>query len=100
MAADTNRNTNKMTRAIACKNKTEGSTAASTRHAVLVSTIAPTGIEPGSDSKSRRDRRVLDKVALLISAPAQLDSTVVDRYVICLELRKRRQFLHAGNVGF
>ena len=47
---------NKMTRAIACKNKTGGSTAASTRHAVLVSTIAPTGIEPGSDSKSRRNR--------------------------------------------
>jgi hypothetical protein len=45
-----------MTRAIGGKNKTGGSTAASTRHAVLVSTIAPTGIEPGSGSKSRRDR--------------------------------------------
>jgi hypothetical protein len=55
--ADTNRNTNKLTRRIAGKkNKSAGSTAARTPHALPVSTIAPTGIEPGSDSNSRRDR--------------------------------------------
>jgi len=50
IAADTNRNTNKPTRGISWQNKTAGSRAAGTPDSVPVSTIAPTGIEPGSDS--------------------------------------------------
>lgn len=46
-AADTNRNTNKITCAISWQNKTGGSKATGTPHAVPVSTIAPTGIERG-----------------------------------------------------
>src|SRR4051812_39536824 len=45
-----------MTLGIARKNKTASSLAAGTPHAVPVSTIALTGIEPSSDSNSRRDR--------------------------------------------
>lgn len=43
--------------------------------------------------------RVLDEVALLLSAAAQLDPTLVNRYVIGLKFRKRRQFLHAEYIG-
>ena len=43
--------------------------------------------------------RVLDEVALLLSAAAQLDPAIVDRYVIGLKFRKRRQLLHACQFG-
>ena len=42
-----------MTRGIVGKNKIAGSSARGRRHAGQVSTIASTGIEPDSDSKSR-----------------------------------------------
>jgi hypothetical protein len=43
--------------------------------------------------------RVLNEVALLLSAAAQLDPAIVNPYVIGLKLRKRRQFLHTGHLG-
>ena len=56
MAANTSRNTNKLTRGTSSQNKSASSPAASATHAVSVPTKPPTGIEPASDSKSRRDR--------------------------------------------
>jgi hypothetical protein len=41
-----------MMRGIGSQNKTAGSPASGTPRAISVSTIAPTGIEPVSDSKS------------------------------------------------
>jgi hypothetical protein len=56
MAADTSRNTSKLTRGSSSQNKNASSPAASATHAVSVPTKPPTGIEPASESKSRRDR--------------------------------------------